>query len=248
MNFAYVAHTEAVTFLLDAEGVCRWFIPKQGATEETLERAEQCVGAQYVASLDRDADGLLVHLPKPGARLLFARVSASGRVALVRSGPLLKFEDADSPVTVSEMRSAAARGAQLGGADALQIELSEADLTEEDVTASPHESPVVDAQPAPSPDAPAITARRPLTEAEASRLFEQARLSTNENDDSETAPFSTSRPASRPGLSPDETEPPTTKRGPHTVRGFPPPPVLREGAPVPSRRGMLPRSSRFATS
>jgi hypothetical protein len=242
MNFAYVAHTEACTFLLDAEGVCRWLIPKHGADEATLKIAERCVGAQYVASLDRDAEGLLVHMPKPGTRLLFACVSEGGRIFLVRSGPVLKFEDADAPATTEDVDAETERGLRApADVRAAHPEATERDVAKELEADGPPE-PELEPEPEPiplsravaSPDAPAITARRPVTEAEAARMFDDV------DDDCETAPFSSARPASRPRTAaPDDTEPPTTRRAPEPLRGFPPPPVRRGDAPA--RRGMLPR-------
>src|SRR5262249_12823451 len=54
--------------------------------------AHQCLGAQYVASVDPNASGCLVDSPRVGRPMLFARVDAHGRVALVRTGALLSFE------------------------------------------------------------------------------------------------------------------------------------------------------------
>jgi hypothetical protein len=91
MEIAFVAQTRVCTFLLDAEGVCRWTIPRPEASERERAAAELCLGAQYVASLDHEAEGLLVKDPANGTRLLFARMGEDGRIRLVRSGPLLEF-------------------------------------------------------------------------------------------------------------------------------------------------------------
>jgi hypothetical protein len=98
MHIAYAAHTASCTFLMDADGVCRWVIARPGATGEVLARAQRCVGAQYVASLDLGTAGGLVQLPQVGAALLFAR-SEDGRVVLVRTGTVTAFEahSGDSP-------------------------------------------------------------------------------------------------------------------------------------------------------
>lgn len=101
MEIAYVAHTEACTFLLDGDGICRSFVAGAQASETTVATAQRCVGAQYIASLDRDAEGLLIHDPKVGTRLVFAVVKDNGRVALVRSGPLTKFETLEEPMPVA---------------------------------------------------------------------------------------------------------------------------------------------------
>src|SRR5689334_13826449 len=95
MEVAFVALTETCTFLLDADGICRFTVLRPEADKTTREAANRCLGAQYVASLDASAEGLLVHEPKTGCSLLFARVGDNGRVALVRSGPLLEFEAVD---------------------------------------------------------------------------------------------------------------------------------------------------------
>jgi hypothetical protein len=101
MEIAYVAHTEACTFLLDGDGICRSFVAGAQASEATLSTAQRCVGAQYIASLDRDAEGPLIHDPKVGTRLVFAVVKDNGRVALVRSGPLVRFEALEEPMPVA---------------------------------------------------------------------------------------------------------------------------------------------------
>ncbi|MBX3192544.1 MAG: hypothetical protein KF819_36505 [Labilithrix sp.] len=103
MDFAYAAHTEACVFGLDDRGVCRAISPAAGVSEEMLAIAERCLGAQYVASLDRDAEGLLAHHPKPGTRLLFARTEDDGRIVLVRSGPLERFESRDDRPTTPDL-------------------------------------------------------------------------------------------------------------------------------------------------
>jgi hypothetical protein len=213
MDFAYVAHTEACTFLLDAEGVCRWFMAKEGATEATLRAAERCVGAQYVASLDAEAEGLLTKLPKPGTRLLFACVGEGGRVSLVRSGPVLKFEAVDAPATTPDAVAAEA--------------------TAPPVPPAPPPAPTDRASaPEALPSTVAVPEQADLPAVEALPAAEK------DDDDCETAPFSSARPTFR-GRSADDTEPPTTKRAPQTIRAFPAPPVLRADAAA--RRGMLPR-------
>jgi hypothetical protein len=94
MLIAYAAHTKSCTFLLDAEGICRWVIAHAGAKQASLQVAQRCVGAQYVASLDATADGLLVQRPRRGATMLFAR-SKNGRISLLRTEALTRFEVQD---------------------------------------------------------------------------------------------------------------------------------------------------------
>ena len=59
---------------------------------EAGQNASQCVGAQYVATLDPEVPGCLVELPKVGSPMLFARVDGNGRVSLVRTGNVVAFE------------------------------------------------------------------------------------------------------------------------------------------------------------
>lgn len=96
---AYVAHTKGYTFLLDDQGICRRvLITVEGKVDPGgVDIAERCVGAQYIASLDVTTTGGLVKDPKVGVPLLFARVD-NGRVALVRTAPLERFETQEEPV------------------------------------------------------------------------------------------------------------------------------------------------------
>lgn len=105
MDLVYAAYTEACIFGLDDAGICRTVEPRPGASEASLAMAKKCLGAQYVASLDASVEGMLIPLPKPGTRLLFARAGEDGRIALVRSGPLFRFESCDDidPVTTPEL-------------------------------------------------------------------------------------------------------------------------------------------------
>lgn len=59
---------------------------------ETARAAQRCIGAQYVASLDGSAPGFLTDKPKTGTAMLFARTDENGRISLVRTGQVLKFE------------------------------------------------------------------------------------------------------------------------------------------------------------
>lgn len=89
----YAAHTAACTFLLDADGVCRHVVMSpSNKRRDAAKAASQCVGAQYVASLDGAVVGCLIELPRVGASMLFARVDERGRVALVRTGQVTRFE------------------------------------------------------------------------------------------------------------------------------------------------------------
>lgn len=96
----YAAHTKGYTFLLDENGICRRVLMAVDGKVDGggLQVAERCVGAQYIASLDVSVSGGLVKDPTVGVPLLFARID-DGRVALVRTSPLERFdsyEDADT--------------------------------------------------------------------------------------------------------------------------------------------------------
>ena len=83
--------------MLDADGICRWVVPSSSAGRSTtfskdLDSSERCVSGQYVASIDAHVQGGLVELPRVGASLVFAVVDASGRISLIRTGALLRFE------------------------------------------------------------------------------------------------------------------------------------------------------------
>jgi len=91
MEIVYAAHTRSGVFMLDANGVCRWAVAQPGRTAEKV--PERIVGAQYLATLDVDAEGALVDLPRVGCPMLFAATDEKGRIRLVRTPPLLRFED-----------------------------------------------------------------------------------------------------------------------------------------------------------
>jgi len=93
MQLAYVAHSERCALLLDEDGICRWFVPKVDDTS-VVAAAKRCIGAQFVATLDPEAAGLLGHDPSVGKSILLARVD-DGRVSLVRFGPLVQFDTVD---------------------------------------------------------------------------------------------------------------------------------------------------------
>ena len=102
MEIAYTAHTETCTLLLDADGICRSVlaassrVAANGGARPTRipSSAERCVGAQYVATLDLREAGGMTAMPQPGAQMLFARTEESGRITLIRSAPVVRFEAA----------------------------------------------------------------------------------------------------------------------------------------------------------
>src|SRR5688572_6122058 len=63
-----------------------------GKRQSGSRNAARCVGAQYVASLDPGVPGCLVEMPRVGVAMLFARVDDRGRIALVRTGVVTRFE------------------------------------------------------------------------------------------------------------------------------------------------------------
>lgn len=95
MEIVYAAYTETGTFMLDERGVCRWAVAPPGKTHATV--PEKIVGAQYVATLDIGAAGGLVDLPRIGCPMLFASVDETGRVQLVRTQAVTRFEDKRNP-------------------------------------------------------------------------------------------------------------------------------------------------------
>lgn len=89
----YIAHADSAALLLDEDGICRASVLKKHGRGRAprAEELERCVGAQYVATLDPDVDGLLAHEPEVGKRALFAQVER-GRIVVFRFGPLVDFE------------------------------------------------------------------------------------------------------------------------------------------------------------
>jgi hypothetical protein len=88
-EMAFAVHTRACTYLLSADGVCRWIVSKQGAVSDHV---RQCIGAQFVACLDLRVEGGLVGELAVGARALFVRHDAD-RLVLLRTGPVEHVDD-----------------------------------------------------------------------------------------------------------------------------------------------------------
>ena len=103
---AYAAHTDTCTFYLDVDGICRRVVRHRGEVAREADPAQRCVGAQYVASLDPTARGMLSAMPRLGVPLIFAYVGQNGRIALVRTGNIAKFEPAtDADASDSGVRA-----------------------------------------------------------------------------------------------------------------------------------------------
>ena len=107
IDITYAVHTATCTFLLDADGFCRRIVATPTSKRrEATRNASRCVGAQYVASLDANVTGMLSEMPRVGAAMLFARVDERGRVSLVRTGIVTRFERsrADDPFSAGTSR------------------------------------------------------------------------------------------------------------------------------------------------
>ena len=230
MDVAFVAQTESCSYLLDADGICRWVIPSAQANENARQVAKRCVGAQYVASLDANEAGLLVHEPKPGRALVFARLDEKGRVSLLRSGTLLEFTAVDSPAAedpadakAEEAKTEEARTEEAKteappapAAAAAPERESEPELLPATVQyPADHVAP-----PAESDEDITIEGIRAVQQAESEAGVDvDLGLEAEEEDNGETVPFTRERMSSP------------------TLRGVAPPP----SAPVVRRRGVLPR-------
>lgn len=213
MDVTFVAQTESCSYLLDADGVCRWVIPSPSANENARQVAKRCIGAQYVASLDAREAGLLVHDPKPGRALVFARIDERGRVSLLRSGTLLEFSVVDEPAKAEEAPKVDAPAKE----EKLESQPATVQYPEDHVVPPPMESD----------EDITIEGIRAVKQAElaAGAAVDEARWSDDDGDEDddhdngETVPFLRQRPSSP------------------TLRGVAPPPV----SPVVRRRGVLPR-------
>jgi hypothetical protein len=88
MSVVYAALTEAYTLMLNENGVCEWAAPTgRGRVPDRI------VGAQFVASLDVEMPGALVGEPREGVPMLFATVDRDGHISLIRTAPLIRFDD-----------------------------------------------------------------------------------------------------------------------------------------------------------
>jgi hypothetical protein len=86
---AYAVHTRTCTFLLDAEGVCRWIVSRTGMVPPEVRR---CVGAQFVACLHEELEGGLAGELIIGAAALFVKPDDEARMMLLRSGAILRID------------------------------------------------------------------------------------------------------------------------------------------------------------
>lgn len=107
IDAAYAAYTDACIFYLDENGVCvRVILTRRAPDDLTLggrtraRAADRCIGAQYVASIVSGAVGSLVSMPETGAPMLFAYLGADGRIGVIRTGPLVRFENLLERITL----------------------------------------------------------------------------------------------------------------------------------------------------
>ncbi|MBS2014736.1 MAG: hypothetical protein JST00_17745 [Deltaproteobacteria bacterium] len=214
MELPYVAFTEPCVYGLDEDGVCREVVARSGASEKDVAAAKRCLGAQYVASLDARVEGLLLPLPKPGSRLLFARMGDDGRIALVRGGEVVRFwsreereaeeiEDRQrrdtedtAPFSRRQRMKSGIRFEDRRGDDKVRPQASDESVTDELVTA----------------ERPASDRRIP-----APRASERGVDIRGLDDEDLDAPTRRSPTAD------EEEADPATRPAPTTSRGFPPP-------------------------
>ena len=100
-EMAYAVHTQACTYVLDQEGICRWIVARQGAVPPEVRK---CVGAQFVACLDLASKGGLVPDLRLNAMGLFVRLNEQGRMVLLRTGPIVRVDGGQpgaNPATAS---------------------------------------------------------------------------------------------------------------------------------------------------
>ena len=100
----YAVHTRSCTFLLNEEGSCQFIVSRTGMVPPDI---RGCVGSQFVACLHPELEGGLAGELIVGASALFAKREESGRMVLMRSGPIVHVELRDaqrapSPSTLSD--------------------------------------------------------------------------------------------------------------------------------------------------
>jgi hypothetical protein len=146
IDAAYAAYTDACTFFLDENGVCVRVILTRRAPDDITRggrtrarAADRCVGAQYVASIDRSAAGGLVSMPQAGAPMLYAYLEADGRIGVIRTGPLVRFENLLERTTLrpdrDEDRSGAYESCAAQSVSAPDF-VDEADIEDDDESAA----------------------------------------------------------------------------------------------------------------
>jgi hypothetical protein len=99
-------HTEIATYGLDGEGYCIYVVAPDGTSPPG---AIRCRGAQYVACFDRtSAEGITAEI-RVGARALFVGRGSGTRLALLRTGPILRVELATDVEFASEEAAPSAK-------------------------------------------------------------------------------------------------------------------------------------------
>lgn len=90
----YSVHTRTCTFLLDEGGTCLFIVSRTGAVPAEIRGA---VGAQFVACMHPDLDGLLAGEILLGAAALFVKRDAdTGRMVLMRTGTITQVDNRGS--------------------------------------------------------------------------------------------------------------------------------------------------------
>ncbi len=148
MQTAYVFHAKSCALLLDDGGMCRWIVMKNDDDPHAAARAQRCVGAQFVATLDPEKEGLLGHEPTVGKHVLFARVD-DGRISLVRFGPILQVDRVEEPSATRDAAPETRRVPSPADSEAATVErpapkvaIQLAELDAEDVVTSVAVEPI----------------------------------------------------------------------------------------------------------
>jgi hypothetical protein len=113
MAVGYIVRTRDHLLMLDEDGVCLYVHRRNRQvehTDEAIDGAIRCIGAQYVAALDTRKPGVLVPEPVVGAPMLFAKLGEEGRISLVRTGPIESFEVRGSGIFETSATVPVARG------------------------------------------------------------------------------------------------------------------------------------------
>lgn len=125
-NVAYAVHTKTCTFLLDREGLCHWIVSRHGMVPPEI---RGCVGAQFVASLHAELDGLLAGELLIGSAALFVKHdSETDKLVLLRTGTILHIEDREAGRTSQPPRPLGDDTLDLGG-DAASVAVRTQPLT-----------------------------------------------------------------------------------------------------------------------
>jgi hypothetical protein len=99
----YSVHTKTCTFLLDEGGTCLWIVSRTGVVPSEIRGA---VGAQFVACMHPDLDGLLAGEILIGAAALFVkRDPEADRMVLMRTGTITQVDNRGSRASIPPVAS-----------------------------------------------------------------------------------------------------------------------------------------------